>query len=191
MFLGQPQRVADVVRPADVVQAALLLRRLPGLDATVNLAGQPSQLTANGVSLANSLLEVGDVGVLNLSFGSNSGYTQEFNDPNAMTIDAGGQVNVNGAAFTTAGLTIAADGALHVDGVFNGADAETASVGGPITNNGVIFVAGLEATSFQPQSLFTGAIGGERHFAHLLPKTALSQTTQDVTSDVLDVWFAA
>ena len=134
--------------------------KITTLDATVDLAGLPSQLTSNGVSLVNSLLEVGDGGDLNLYYGYNSGYSQNFADPNAVTIDDGGQVSVTGADFSTAGLTIASGGYLLASGDFSGAYTIYASIEGAIVNNGLIVADGVEAAGTQPTTYLGGPISG-------------------------------
>ena len=134
--------------------------KITTLAATVDLAGQPSQLTANGVSLANSLLEVADDGDLNLYYGYNSGYSQNFADPNAVTIDEGGQVFVAGADFSSAGLTIVNGGYLLTSGEFDDGYSIYATVEGPIVNNGLIVADGVEVGATQPTSYFGGPITG-------------------------------
>ena len=117
------------------------------LAATVDLAGQPSQLTSNGVSLANSLVEIGAGGALDLFYGFNSESAPDFSDPNAVTIDDGGEVVLSGAAFSTSGLAIAAGGVLQASGEFNAVTAAPAEVGGAIVNGGEIIVDGSQPAS--------------------------------------------
>ncbi len=147
--------------------------KITTLAATVDLSGQSSQLTSNGASLASSLLEVADDGDLNLYYGYNSGYAQNFADPNAVTIDRGGQISVTGADLSSAQLTIDAGGYLLADGEFVAGNPIYASVEGPIVNNGLIDADGVEVGATQPTSYFAGPISGAGEIA--LDQDALAE----------------
>jgi hypothetical protein len=96
--------------------------------ASSSLAGQSDPSSPTQVSLLSSLVDIGTAGSLNLFHGANSG-TANFSDPNA--VEVAGAINLNGANFTAAQITLDATGSVTGSGIL------TAS-GGSIVDNGVI-----------------------------------------------------
>jgi hypothetical protein len=105
------------------------------LDADVILSGASSSLStvfdqfSPRVSLQTSLVDIGTAGALNLFYGFNSGTAANFSDPNA--IEVAGALNLNGASFTAAQITLDATGTVTGSGILT-------ARGGSIVDNGVI-----------------------------------------------------
>jgi hypothetical protein len=129
------------------------------LDATVNLIGATSTMTANGIALSSSLLDIASAGALSLLYGSNSDSAQVFND-SANPLEVAGTVNLNGGVLDAQSLTIDNGGILTGQGAFSSGTAEAAEVSGAIINNGSLVAAGALSGLLDPTFVVEGAISG-------------------------------
>jgi hypothetical protein len=152
----------DVVDPAGGGASQIVFYN-PGvlpittLDADVVLSGASSSLStvfdqfSPQVSLQTSLVDIGAAGALNLFYGPNSETAANFSDSHA--VEVAGAINLNGANFTAAQITLDATGSVAGSGIL------TAS-GGSIVDNGVITadpVYGPLATSLDVVGNVTGS----------------------------------